>query len=85
MSAFYSNLKAGQTKDLALKNAKISYLETVEEEALKHPYYWAGFIISGNTTALINTDYSLYWYWGIGLCLLVILFYRKKWKTNPRH
>ncbi|WCO02809.1 CHAT domain-containing protein [Psychroserpens ponticola] len=79
MSAFYKHLKQGNTKDEALKNAKLDYIKNTPETALQHPYYWAGFIISGNTDALV-VSHSNYLYFGIAILFVVVLFFffRKK-------
>jgi CHAT domain-containing protein len=81
MSEFYKNLKKGQAKDQALKNSKITYVASVEDEALKHPYYWAGFIVSGNTNALVSNNNTLYWSVGIAISILILFLF---WfvKTN---
>ena len=47
MTYFYENLKEGMTKPQAIQEAKIEYLKT-SPQALKHPYYWAGFVYYGN-------------------------------------
>ena len=40
-------LEKGQTKSEALANAKLGYLEQVKYQELAHPFYWAGFVLSG--------------------------------------
>ena len=55
MSHFYKHLNQGETKDEAIKNAKIDYLNDTDDALLKHPYYWAGFVITGNTDPLVKT------------------------------
>ena len=52
MITFYQYLKAGMRKDAALRQAKLDYLNRVAEPELKHPYYWAGFVIMGNARPL---------------------------------
>ncbi|MFT5386704.1 MAG: CHAT domain-containing protein, partial [Saprospiraceae bacterium] len=47
MVYFYKNLKKGKTKDEALRNAKLEYLEKNEREAI-HPFFWAGLIGIGD-------------------------------------
>ncbi len=47
MSQFYKNLKAGMTKPQAIQDAKLHYLKS-SPQALRHPYYWAGFVYYGN-------------------------------------
>ena len=77
MVRFYENLKKGETKSKALKNAKLSYLNVINDENLKHPYYWSGFVLNGNTEALVPVkSQKNYYYFGaivfIGLLFLVI-------------
>ncbi|MDW3191731.1 MAG: CHAT domain-containing tetratricopeptide repeat protein [Cytophagales bacterium] len=47
MDQFYANLKAGKSKSSALRNAKLSFLETASE-IRSHPYYWSGLSIYGD-------------------------------------
>lgn len=79
MTDFYENLKAGKPKDEALRRAKINYLKSVKEEELKHPYYWAGFVISGDISPL-ESSINLWWYIGGGIVLvsLLILYFRNR-------
>jgi len=69
MESFYKHLKSGNSKDEALKKAKIEYLETTDDVVLKHPFYWSGFVISGDVSALESNSKT----WLIGLILLGIL------------
>ena len=46
MKAFYANLKRGQSKDEALRQAKLSLLHS-KQTAWRHPYYWAPFVLVG--------------------------------------
>ena len=56
MIEFYKNLKKGQPKDEALRNAKLHYLKHHEaEEDLQNPFYWAGFVAVGNMTPIDMT------------------------------
>jgi len=76
MTFFYSHLKLGETKDEALKNAKLDYLNAAEDPLLKHPYYWAGFVLTGNTDALVESQN--YWHYLLLLSLLPVFIYRKR-------
>lgn len=76
MTFFYEHLKLGETKDEALKNAKLDYLNATEDPLLKHPYYWAGFVLTGNTNALVES-YN-YWHYLFLLPLLPVFIYRKR-------
>ncbi len=78
MTEFYNHLKDGKPKDEALQLAKVNYLKNVKEVELKHPYYWAGFIVSGDVTPL-QTGFSFWWYVGIAvLVLLIFMWYLKR-------
>lgn len=72
MDAFYKNLSEGNSKSLALQQAQVSFLNENSQNALVHPYYWSGFIISGNTSAIATTNNWL-WYVAIGVVLLLII------------
>ncbi|AUC15525.1 hypothetical protein BTO06_10400 [Tenacibaculum sp. SZ-18] len=70
MSFFYKELKRGENKKTALQRAKREYLNTTIEK-LKHPFYWAGFVINGDTKPIISsTKYS----WIIVVLFAVGLF-----------
>jgi CHAT domain-containing protein len=69
MVSFYEYLKEGLSKNVALQKAKLDYLNTTEDELLKHPYYWAGFVVSGNVEPLQGSN-SLQWW-----VLLLVLFF----------
>ncbi|MEL7191732.1 MAG: CHAT domain-containing protein [Bacteroidota bacterium] len=75
MVAFYQNLKEGQPKDQALQRAKLRYLSQISNDRLAHPYFWAGFVASGNMQALALAS-SLPWniVGGILLGVMLILF-----------
>ena len=61
MKDFYLNLKDGQSKSEALKNSKQNYLKLTDDPNLKHPYYWAGFVLTGDTSAIESA--SDRWLW----------------------
>jgi CHAT domain-containing protein/Flp pilus assembly protein TadD len=78
MELFYKNLKAGFSKSAALKNAKLNFIK----EYSPNPYYWAAFVLSGNTAKIEFLDDS-----NINYILLIIfisvilsaLLFRKKY------
>ena len=49
MVAYYARLRTGMGRGDALRQAKLSILK---RPAMRHPYYWAGFIQSGDWTRL---------------------------------
>ena len=84
MTNFYSFLKKGETKSQALKNAKLKYLKSTKDPNLKHPYYWAGFIVTGDVSAIASPSQTN----PIYIALLVIaglvflLFLVKRFKSK---
>ena len=48
MRRFYSDLKAGVPKDEALRQAKLA---VSKEPRWRHPYYWAPFVLQGDSGA----------------------------------
>jgi hypothetical protein len=72
----------------ALRNAK---LEMINSGTLSHPYYWAGFIVSGKTDSrTFPGRHNLVFVLAstMGICLLVILaaaIYRHRRKYEIAH
>jgi len=79
MIAFYKHLEKGETNSLALKNAKLDYLRTTKDINLKHPYYWSGFVLNGNTNILKHKTKYYYLISG-GFILFSLLTWRVKSK-----
>ncbi len=69
MESFYKYLSEGQSKDEALNNARKDYLSTATGKA-KHPFYWGGFVLIGDTDPLSEETNSM---WLLVLGLLVVL------------
>lgn len=78
MVSFYKYLKSGKPKNKALQLAKLDYLNTVEDTFLKHPFYWAGFVISGDISP-IETETN-YWWLALVLIPIFILLIRKSFR-----
>ena len=80
MIAFHDYLHAGKTKTEALRAAKLDYLREAKTEVSKHPYYWAGFVLTGDTGA-IEADKGYFLWYGLGVLAVLILvgflFFRK--------
>ena len=77
MENFYRNLKKGQTKDAALRQAKLDFIEKNGSDA--HPFYWAGFIAVGDMEA-IRLGGSRNWKQMalIGLVMLIVIFFLRR-------
>ena len=79
---FYKNLNKGLTKSKALQKAKSDYLINTEEPELKHPYYWAGFVVLGDNSPLSEEPLSPWILTGLGLLGMgILLFGYKKIKA----
>ena len=76
MVEFYNQLKMGKSKDEALRQAKLIYLAETVNPIEKAPFYWAGFIAIGNMESMhLKSEYSKYYWVGLVLILLTILFF----------
>jgi CHAT domain-containing protein len=77
MKDFYKNLNNNQSKSEALNNAKRNYLK---EHSLseKSPYYWASFVLIGDTSPTYPA--TPFWVYILGIVILfsIILFFFKK-------
>ena len=70
MKEFYRNLKAGKSKDHALRNAKLKYLREATP-VTAHPRFWMGYVLIGQTDPLFG-GISLYLLGLMGLLLVLI-------------
>ncbi|MFK7908483.1 MAG: CHAT domain-containing protein, partial [Chitinophagales bacterium] len=79
MPYFYESLHNGESKEMALQDAKIRFLEEANLE-YRHPFYWSAFVMMGDGTA-INRGYGNWIWWGIGGFVLMgmgVFFWRKR-------
>lgn len=78
MKYFYQNLKDGQTKDVALNNARKSYLATAQGKA-RHPFYWGGFVLIGDNSP-IQSDRNLLVYLipSILVFVMILTVYKRR-------
>jgi len=80
MNEFYKNLHANQTKSEALRNAKLTYLETHMLSQVS-PAYWASFVLLGNNNSLFEEQtLELWWLLILPVFLLVFFVYKKRTK-----
>jgi CHAT domain-containing protein len=82
MNDFYKNLKSGETKSEALRNAKLNYLKS-HSLSEASPYYWSSFILLGDTNKIdLGTNFTLLHYFILGFILLIVIIllfrYKKK-------
>ncbi len=84
MTYFYEGLSKGLSKDYALQQAKLKYLQSSSGEYI-HPFYWGGFVLSGDHNAIQfkKSNWSIYW---VGFLVIVVflaaIFWVYKWKRG---
>nr|WP_143404140.1 CHAT domain-containing protein [Gaetbulibacter sp. 4G1] len=78
MVHFYKYLKLGKTKDTALRLAKIDYLKETKDAELRHPFYWAGFVISGDMSPIASSATNYWFALVLGLLVVIIMLYKRK-------
>jgi len=73
---FLDNLKEGKSKDIALQEAKLQFLNTATPETL-HPFYWSSFRLTGNTESLVRNSKLKYWLGGGIAAVFLFLIYAR--------
>jgi len=71
---FYRGVKKDQQMDVAMRNAKLEYLKNADP-VKTHPYYWANYIIVGNTDNVPLKKYPLLPTLLIGFPIFLVLLY----------
>jgi len=76
MTLFYEGLADGLPKHEAMRQAKLNYLQN-SDDLFASPFFWANFVVSGNTEALTKkTPWISYGLGLLGLCLVGFIGYR---------
>lgn len=83
MKYFYKDLSEGKAKNVALRNAKLYYLKNTDDAMLRHPYYWAGFVVSGDVSPIVAKNHSWIYISIAGILLLIGIFIF--WKRKKIH
>ena len=52
MAYFYAELRNGEEKDEALRLAQLKFVGETQDPVYRHPHFWAGFVVTGDTEAL---------------------------------
>lgn len=76
MVLFYKNIDRGLQKDEALAAAKQEFI--AEFPTKSHPYYWAGFVLNGDVSAIHAKNYLWYAFGGFLLLLITFFLFRKR-------
>ena len=80
MKYFYTNLKNGQPKDVALNNARKEFLASATGKA-RHPFYWGGFILIGDKSPLEEgRNLLVYLLPSVLIIVMILTMYRRKKK-----
>lgn len=81
----YAYLKAGKPKDVALRLAKLDYLESQTNWRKRSPVYWANFIFIGDQ-APVYTSYAWVWWvlGGLAAAGAAWLAYKKGWPLKGK-
>jgi len=77
---FLQHLKDGKTKDIALQEAKLQFLNSATPDKL-HPFYWSSFKLTGNTEVLATESYLNYLWIALGVLGLLLIYYFRKDKA----
>ena len=78
MESFYGYLAEGQPKHLALREAKLDYLES-HPAYLQSPYYWAAFIAIGDMEP-VKLSQPQPWRWFLGVLVFMALLALAYWR-----
>lgn len=70
MEFFYQNLRKGQTKDEALRQAKLQYMQG-QSDWRAHPFFWAAFVPEGDMSPLDLPRPMPVWAWVAVAALLL--------------
>jgi CHAT domain-containing protein len=71
MTSFYRNLKKGKHTDVALRLAKIEYLENANSR-MAHPHYWLSYVSIGNSSPLF-ISYDFYFFILLVIVIMAII------------
>jgi len=83
MTLFYKHLSKGRPKDEALMLAKRSFVEKYPMKT--HPYYWAGFILTGDTAPLRMSRFTLHYLLIPAVIIVAVLaFYLNRRNASRR-
>lgn len=83
MAGFYAYLAQGLGKNVALHQAKLDMVNQ-GNAMYSHPYYWAGFTLIGNESAIVSrkSDFSRSLEFGVPILIIFAFIVRIKRKKN---
>lgn len=81
MGSFYKYLADGQTKDKALRQAKLDFLQSTN--GLKtHPYYWGSFVVLGDTKSLSSGTNMIFIIFAVIMVIVPVVVWANLRKTK---
>ncbi len=84
---FYKGLANGMQKDMALQEARLKYVRENTNELYSHPFYWAGYVLTGNNKPVLmaNTFSSTWLIFILSLVAVAGLILVVKFKKHKAH
>jgi CHAT domain-containing protein len=82
INRFNRNLKKGQSKDVALRNAKIDYLKSNTIYSHAHPFFWSAFILIGDNEPLFHKERIALLASGLLLITIFAFFWIRKRRSK---
>lgn len=79
MSLFYKELRKGKRINKAINDARIKYLES-SDTAHQHPFYWANYILIGNSDRLIYSRITFSIVLGLLILTVGIFYFIRKYR-----
>lgn len=76
MESFYNNIANSESKDKALRKAKLEFITNNPDEAL--PFYWAAFIPLGDMSPIVNNNMTLIYFGILTLIIFSLIFFLRK-------
>ncbi|MBL4651153.1 MAG: CHAT domain-containing protein, partial [Aureispira sp.] len=74
MQLFYQYLTDGMTKDKALRQAKLDFIQR-SDGIITHPAFWSPFILLGDNQPIVFHQTNSPWKWGVfGLIIIASIF-----------
>ncbi len=74
---FYDDMENGKELDMALRDAKLTFIEQSNSDELANPFYWSGLQLTGNTRPVVETGHALLaWGWGVLIASLAFIGWR---------
>jgi|WetSurSiteA1Bulk_404760.scaffolds.fasta_scaffold00196_4 CHAT domain-containing protein len=78
ISDFYKEIRHRKSLDLAMRTAKLRYLDRADP-VMAHPFYWAGYVLIGKTDSLaIRRTFLWIIIFGVPLATIFIIYYYRK-------